>query len=397
MIVGAGLSGTALLDIFLLEENINIIGIVDRNPDALGVEVARSNGIPVFDDADEALRKAGHCMVFNMTEDAGLSDLLARHVGAGSVIGAPEAGFFWNLISRLQSVKCELLENEVRMQAVIENVREGIISINASGVIEATNPATEAIFGYRQNELIGQSIEVLIPQQRDRPGALRPDMLKDGNGRRTELSAVNRRGSHFPIEISIAETMLGGERHFVAMVRDITERKLAEEKLTRMALYDSLTALPNRTNFFEKLEFSLAHARRNKLAVGLLFIDLDGFKAVNDRMGHAAGDHLLREVARRLQEDVRESDIVARMGGDEFTVILNNLKEPGEAALVAQKLIAALGQPVEYEGQRISRIGASIGIAIFPQHSLTEDGLINEADSAMYRAKAAGKNCYVMC
>lgn len=216
-------------------------------------------------------------------------------------------------------------------------------------------------------------------------------------GQRVEVTAVNKNGGEFPVEISVAETVLGGQQHFVAMVRDITERKMAEEKLTRMALYDSLTGLPNRTNFFEKLEFSLAHARRNQSAVALLFIDLDGFKAVNDGMGHAAGDHLLREVARRLQGYIRESDLAARMGGDEFTIILNNLKSPAEAALVAQKLVSALSQPVAYGNQIITHIGASIGIALFPDHSQTEDGLIHEADGAMYRAKAAGKNCYVMC
>jgi diguanylate cyclase (GGDEF)-like protein/PAS domain S-box-containing protein len=401
MIIGAGLSGTALLDVFLLEENVNIVAVVDRNPRAIGLAVAKEHGIPTFDDAEAALRHAGACMVFNMTSDAALSAALAQHVGIGSVIGSKEAGFFWNIISRLQSAKCELVENEVRMQAVIENAHEGIISITASGVIEAANPATETIFGYRQNELVGQSIDLLIPKQPHHARSFSQCMLRDEGGllggKRAELTAITRNGDEFPIEMSIAETVLGGRKHFVAMVRDITERRLADEKLTRMALYDSLTGLPNRTNFFEKLEFSLAHARRNELAVALLFIDLDGFKAVNDRLGHAAGDHLLKEVAHRLQRYIRESDIAARMGGDEFTIILNNLKDPGEATLVAQKLIAALGQPVAYGDQLISDIGASIGIAIFPDHSVTEDGLMNEADGAMYRAKAAGKNCYVMC
>jgi diguanylate cyclase (GGDEF)-like protein/PAS domain S-box-containing protein len=401
MIVGAGLSGTALLDVFLLEENVNIIGVVDHNPAAIGLGIAHDHEIPTFGDAEAALRHTGPCMVFNMTQDRELGERLARHVGVGSVIGAREAAFFWNVISRLQSVKCELLENEVRTQAVIENVREGIISITSNGVIETANPATETIFGYLQNELIGQSVGVLIPKQGEHGGFFDQYMLngKGGllGGQRAEVTAVNKQGVEFPIEISIAETVLGGKQHFVAMVRDITERKIAHEKLTRMALYDSLTGLPNRTNFFEKLEFSLAHARRNHLAVGLLFIDLDGFKGVNDRMGHAAGDHLLQEVALRLQRHIRESDIAARMGGDEFTIILNDLKSPDDAILVAQKLLAALSQPVLYEDHAISHIGASIGIALFPDHSKTEDGLINQADGAMYRAKAAGKNRYVMC
>ena len=401
MIVGAGLSGTALLDIFLLEEGVNIVGVVDRNPRAIGLGIARDHGIATFDEAEAALRATGPCMIFNMTQNPDLGARLAGHVGVGSVIGVREAGFFWNIISRLQSAKCELLENEVRTHAVIENMREGIISITSTGVIERTNPATETLFGYPQSELVGQPIDMLIPWQREHGGFFDQCML-NGNGgllggQRAEFTAVNKCGGEFPIEISVAETVLGGRQHFIAMVRDITERKIAHEKLTRMALYDSLTGLPNRTNFFEKLEFSLAHARRSERAVGLLFIDLDGFKDVNDRMGHAAGDHLLQEVARRLQCQIRESDIAARMGGDEFTVILNDLKSNRDAALIAQKLIEALSQPVTYGSQVISHVGASIGIALFPDHSENEDGLINQADGAMYRAKAAGKNCYVMC
>ncbi len=401
MIVGAGLGGTALLGIFLLEEHINIFGIVDRNPHAFGIGIARNNGIEVFNDVELALQKAGHCMVFNMTNNPELDEVLARHVGIGSVIGAKEARFFWNVISRLQSIKCELFADLTRMRAVIQNVREAIISITSSGIIEAANPATEEIFGYRKNELIGKPIDLLIPEQHEH-GDFNTQYLLSAEGgflggQRVETTAINKSGNEFPIEISIADMSLGGKKHFAAMVRDITERKIADEKLKRLALYDSLTGLPNRTNFFEKLEFSLAHARRNKLIVALLFIDLDGFKEVNDSMGHAAGDHLLKEVAHRLQDYIRESDIVARMGGDEFTIILNNLKSPEEAMLVSKKLIETLSQPVVYDNRLISEIGASIGIAIFPDHSQTGDGLINEADSAMYRAKAAGKNCYVMC
>lgn len=399
MIVGAGLGGTALLDIFLLEEQIRIVAVVDRNPHAMGVAVARDHGIAVFDDVERAMQQCGPCMVFNMTKESGLDALLARHAGIGGVIGGREATFFWNVISRLQSAKCELLEDLARMQAVVRNVQEGILSITPRGLIEAANPAAEAIFGYRQDELVGEPVRLLFPQESAEGGLIARCMLGEGGvpgGQHAEIVALSKDGIEFPVEISIADMSLNGNRCFVALVRDITERKLADAKLTRMALYDSLTGLPNRTNFFEKLEFSLAYARRSNLSVALLFVDLDGFKAVNDRMGHAAGDHLLREVARRMQGMVRESDIAARMGGDEFVLLLNNLKRPAEAEAVAQKLVAALSQPVEYENVMLTQIGASIGIAFFPDNGQTSDSLINEADNAMYRAKAAGKNCYFM-
>lgn len=401
MIVGAGLGGTALLDIFLLEEKIRVAAVVDRNPQAMGIAVARDHGIEVYDEVELALQGAGSCMVFNMTGDAGLNEMLARHGGVGGVIGGKEANFVWKVISRLQSANCELLEDLARMQAVVRTVQEGIISITLNGMIEAANPAAETIFGYRQDELVGRPIGLLMPQEGKEGGLiaryLRGEEGGLSNGQRAEISAISKRGAEFPVEISIADMSLGGTRRYVALVRDITERKLADDKLTRLALYDSLTGLPNRTNFFEKLEFSLAYARRSNLAAALLFVDLDGFKAVNDRMGHAAGDHLLREVARRLQGLIRESDIAARMGGDEFVLLLNNLKHPSEAEAIAQKLVAALSEPVEYGNALLSQVSASIGIALFPDNGQTGDGLINEADGAMYRAKAAGKNCYVIC
>ena len=400
LIVGAGLGGTALLDIFSLEENVRIVGIVDTNPEAMGIEVARERKIPAYTNLEQALEISGPCMVFNTTNDSGFDELLARHVGVGGVIGGKEAKFFWSLISQLQSVKCELLENQIRMQAVIHNVQDGIISITSDGIIEAVNPAIEAIFGYQANELVGQIITLLIPGIcANQQGASLDNyrINEECLGTRTEIAAIHKGGKNFPLEISMTRMVLNGNRHFVVMARDITERKIAEEKLTQLALYDSLTGLPNRTNFFERLEFSLAHARRSNTLVALLFIDLDGFKTINDHMGHAGGDCLLREVGLRLQDCVRESDTVARIGGDEFTVILNNLQNIDEAALVAQKLISVLSQPVRYEENKCCQVGASIGIGIFPDHGQAADELIKVADGAMYRAKASGKNCYVVC
>jgi diguanylate cyclase (GGDEF)-like protein/PAS domain S-box-containing protein len=401
LIIGAGLGGTALMDIFLLEKNIKILAIVDRNPNAYGISIARSHGIEVIDDVNVAIQKLGRCLVFNMTKEPELDEVLARHVGFGSVVGAEEASFFWNVISRLQSIKCELLEDLTRMQAVIHNVQEAIICITQNGVIEAVNPATEAIFGYRKDELIGQPFELLIAKHYNHGNFVAEYLTRSKEGcseeRRTEITAMKKDKKEFPLEVSISDMSLGEKRNFVVVIRDITERKIADEKLNRLALYDGLTGLPNRANFLDKLEYSLAQARRNNHAVALLFIDLDGFKQVNDFMGHAAGDHLLKEVARRLQNYIRESDIAARMGGDEFTIMLNNLQEPEEATLVAEKLITALNQPVQYFDKIISQIGASIGISIFPDHSQTLDSLIKAADEAMYRAKAAGKNRFVMC
>ncbi len=396
LIVGAGPGGAALLDIFSKEPQIKIVGIVDINLDAPAIKMARTLDIEVYTDIEKALKKCKGCIVFNMTHDLGLADMAARYVGAGSVIGGQEARFFWHIITRLRAVKSELLDNQIRLQAVIYNVQEGIVLLDLNGIIENANPATANIFGYKVDELVGQPIKILMPE----PGKneQRPytwNELLSGNthmiGQSREIVALHKSGKAFPLEINMAEMELDGLKHFVGIVRDITAKKIAEEKLTQMALFDQLTGLPNRRNFFDKLEYSLAIARRTKTRVGLLFIDLDGFKNVNDTLGHAMGDKLLKEVAQRLLANIRESDVAARMGGDEFTVILNNVQSVKNASSVAEKIIHAINQPIVFDG-KMCNVGASIGIAIYPDYTENINTLINAADGAMYQAKAGGKN-----
>lgn len=398
LIVGAGPGGSALLDIFSKEVRIKIIGIVDTNPDAPAIKLANELNVKVYTDIEAALEKSGNCIVFNMTHDQSLAEVAARYVGAGSVIGGQEARFFWHIITRLQTVKTELLDNQTRLQAVIHNVQEGIVLIHPDGIIENANPATSKIFGYAADELIGQRIEMLLPKPGEmthEPGTWEEMISGEKNvvGHSREIVALHRDGRQFPLEINVAGMELKGLKHFVGIVRDITDRKRAEERLTQLALYDQLTGLPNRTNFFDKLELLLSHARRNKSMLALLFIDLDGFKRVNDTLGHTMGDNLLKEVAQRLRANIRESDTVARMGGDEFTIILSNLQDIESAASMARKLIKAVNQPIDLDGNSCN-VGASIGIAVYPDHAVNTKDLINAADDAMYQAKAIGKNNY---
>jgi diguanylate cyclase (GGDEF)-like protein/PAS domain S-box-containing protein len=396
LIIGAGSGGSVLLDIFSREAHIKIVGIVDPNPDALAIKPARELDIEVYTDIETALKKCGSCIVFNMTRAQSPAELAARYVGADNVIGGQGARFFGHIITRLQTMKTELLENQVRLQAVIHNIRESIISINPDGIIEDANPATSTVFGYAVDELIGRNIKMLMPEpDQSQHDSHLLEYKRTGKrhviGRYREVVGLHKSGKQFPLEINIAEMKLGGHTHFVGIVRDITERKIAEEKLTHLALYDQLTELPNRRNFIDKLEFSLFSARRIESIVALLFVDLDGFKKINDTLGHAMGDHLLSEVARRLLANTRRSDIAARMGGDEFTVILNHLKKVEDASYVAEKIIKAINQPIDLNGTPCN-IGASIGIAIYPDHGENINDLINAADNAMYQAKANGKN-----
>lgn len=182
-------------------------------------------------------------------------------------------------------------------------------------------------------------------------------------------------------------------RAIIAIMHDINERKLLEEKLESMAHYDALTALPNRALFFDRLTQAITQSKRSEGLFALMFVDLDGFKAVNDTFGHDTGDALLKAVSEHLLECVRESDTVARMGGDEFTIILRAIRGPEDAAHVAEKILATLAAPYHLLGHEC-RIGASLGIVLYPEHGKTAEELLSQADNAMYAVKKAGKNAY---
>lgn len=177
----------------------------------------------------------------------------------------------------------------------------------------------------------------------------------------------------------------------VCIFRDVTERALAEEKIWHNAHHDLLTGLPNRRLFLDRLEQEIKHAKRSSAALAVLFMDLDGFKQVNDSLGHEAGDRLLCDVAKRLAGCVRENDTVARLGGDEFTVILIGAQQSQDVEHVAQSIIEALAEPFQTE-QQPARISVSIGIAFYPQDASSPDALLRAADQAMYKAKKSGSN-----
>jgi diguanylate cyclase (GGDEF)-like protein/PAS domain S-box-containing protein len=177
------------------------------------------------------------------------------------------------------------------------------------------------------------------------------------------------------------------------IAEDVTEKKFAEEQLMQLAHYDVLTRLPNRALFYDRMKQALAQAKRNQWTVGVMFIDLDRFKNVNDTLGHSVGDQLLQQVSERLSKSVRAGDTVGRLGGDEFAIVLSNFSSAQDANLVAQKIMAEFDEPFRLEGSDIY-VTASIGITLYPNDSLDQDTLIKNADAAMYRAKEAGRNSY---
>jgi len=204
---------------------------------------------------------------------------------------------------------------------------------------------------------------------------------------------VHANGTRLPVELALTRVRVSDDMTSViyAFVRDISERRRGEEQLTFMAYHDPLTGLANRTLAKQQLDHALARARRYGGSAALMFIDLDDFKLVNDRLGHAIGDRVLAAVGDRLRDALRESDVLARQGGDEFLVVLADLKgDPSQGAEnVARKLVEALARPFVITEHEL-RISASVGIAVFPDDGADTEALLRHADLAMYRAKAAG-------
>jgi diguanylate cyclase (GGDEF)-like protein len=212
---------------------------------------------------------------------------------------------------------------------------------------------------------------------------------------RGELWDRRKSGEVYPawFAINSVKDPEGRLTHYVAVFSDISERKAAEDRIEFLAHHDPLTGLPNRILLRDRFETALAQAARNRAKVALIFLDIDHFKAVNDSLGHPAGDVLLRQVAARLKGCVRASDTVCRQGGDEFLLLVVPVPDPRAASVVAEKVLQVLREPVELEGHSLA-VGASIGISVFPDDGDNFDTLLQKADMAMYEAKAAGRNGY---
>jgi len=212
--------------------------------------------------------------------------------------------------------------------------------------------------------------------------------LKTRGEWRGEIWNRRKTGEAILVELDIRSVTdaQGGVRQFVAVYQDVTELRRSQEEMWRLAHHDPLTGLPNRSLFLERLDQALAHARRQGERLGLLYMDLDGFKSVNDTYGHQAGDTVLQEVGRRLQNAVRTSDTVARLAGDEFAVLLAHLSVEDDLERVMGEIENAVARPVMWQGQEL-RVGVSIGSAVFPDQADVAESLIGAADQAMYLAK----------
>ncbi|TAN32301.1 PAS domain S-box protein [bacterium] len=285
-----------------------------------------------------------------------------------------------------------LQESEKRIRSVLDNVSDGLVTIDQAGVIESVNPAVVKLFGHTEKELVGQQADVLIATTHRSAfinyleRRLKLDIPVSGAH---ETMGKRKNGSLFPLEFVVSSMQVGSRHLFIATLRDISERKAHTDALEYQALHDALTGLPNRSLFGDRLRQALLAARRNQKMFGVLLLDLDRFKDINDALGHDRGDSLLQEVTARFRGVLRATDTIARLGGDEFAVLTTDAKHPDDVVATARKILASLEGPFAIADQMVET-GASIGIAMYPVHGDDPSTLMRRADVAMYVAKRSG-------
>ena len=298
-------------------------------------------------------------------------------------------------ITELKRKESELSAALAEQQLLFDSVSEGIVLLR-HGVVRKCNAKFAAMLGYQPEELADQPSLVWYadPTEWEHVNRTIRATLAQGRDYGGELLVKRKDGTLFWCDMrgrALDPDRVDEGAIFVFI--DISARKEREQRIQHLADHDALTGLLNRRLLEDRLQQAINLARRNEAMVAVMLIDLDGFKAVNDRFGHLMGDYVLRTVAKRLRDCVRESDTIARLGGDEFVVLLSGQRSPEDSSIVAEKILGALTDPVAAGGRRFD-IGASIGISVFPRDGANAEQLLKHADAAMYRVKEAGKNRY---
>lgn len=296
------------------------------------------------------------------------------------------------LMTSLRSLEFETLNalayavgfrnRDALLKSIVQSSSDCIVCIDSRGVIQTANPASSALFRRSSRDLVGMSLSRFVPDLlRD------TTMMPDGSGGIRELMASTEDGDTFPVELAISRVQLDDEQLYTAIIRDISERYAQQQQLKFQATHDALTSLPNRPALAAHLD-SLLHGVQEDSRLALLMIDLDRFKEVNDTLGHNIGDYVLHEVARRLDEVRQGRGFIARIGGDEFALVMDNVVDLGDVEQLSRELVDCLRTPIETCGASID-IGLSIGIALSPDNSKDAEELFRHSDVAMYVAKRA--------
>jgi diguanylate cyclase (GGDEF)-like protein/PAS domain S-box-containing protein len=309
---------------------------------------------------------------------------------AGSSIVVASVGVY---AQRRRNVLAErrIVDLVMQQQLMLDNELIGMVRTRSRTTVWS-NKAFKAIFGYGQDELDGQPSRLLYldDESYERVGAEGYEHVLNNSRYRTQLKMRRKDGT--PVWIDLSGMSVSGDESLWMFV-DITALKGREEQLARLALHDSLTGLANRAQFADRLTTALAQTSVASTLVAVCYIDLDGFKAVNDELGHAAGDKVLVETSKRLLACVRSQDTVTRLGGDEFALVLVNVQDRAQVEIVLERILDTLRLPISI-GDMQACIRASIGVSYAPDHGLEPESLMRMADGALYEAKRAGKDCY---
>lgn len=299
-------------------------------------------------------------------------------------------------------LKRELINEKEQYRSVIGSTNDAIIITNSESKIISWNRGSEKVFGFQEEEILGEKLSTIIPERYRESHESGTKRFLSTNipkviGQTVELQGLKKDGKEIPIELSLSSWRKDKDVYFSGIIRDITERKQAEEMINFLAFHDELTKLPNRRFFTQIIEEEVAKAKLSGESLIIFFVDLDNFKGVNDTYGHHFGDLLLIEIANRLSIVIEKKGIAARLGGDEFSLIMTGVKDSiSEAKYMAEQIKMVLKEPAVIEGKEIP-VSASIGIAGYPEHGNDIDTLLKNADMAMYLAKKEEKVVCKFC
>lgn len=329
-----------------------------------------------------------------VTRRSELSDLAAtleRHVQARTAELIEKNRALSNEVLVRQAAEQALRRERDFSLALVRAIPELFVLVDEKGSVVMSNPNAKRTFALLDGDQRRVSV-FATTRDRDTMNALLAEVFEKGEAS-CEADLMLAGGRIAPYYLIAHRVQIDDHRCAIIVAVDISVRRAAEKQMRYMALYDALTELPNRTMLHDRLAQAITVATRSEQCMAVLFVDLDGFKAINDNAGHDVGDNVLREVGHRLRHSIRASDTAARYGGDEFVIVLSCVANVEAAAVMAQKLIETLSVPIECDGE-FYKIGASIGISVLPDHGSHAAALLERADAAMYRAKRRGKSCY---